>query len=376
MISYIIDENILLVNTSASNSVVVKNTTETVEFLNTTIKELENATTPEEYKSIMESAEDLLKEQQVKDDKKTIEGATNDLLYMKDGRYYLQLDSKLKSRIPLPELLVEKIQWAMDTGNDPMPFVKMWVMWLSNDNYSVEKTEKFMNFVFMENIDFELLEKNKELGYSHSLALKLSKYNDVQITKSGILLTKKYVRLADSNSYYIEDNVVYCRDTNEPAILEDVDFLAPVYTYSGDQFLIDGEIVGEGREEGHLIRVGSRITLPRWDMVDTRDERFGCKGLHVGGHNYVRGFGGKTDMLIDCFVSPDMIGAISDQSDSGDGALRVKEYFVYGANQGRTKGIYHSGDYAEFRESEWKRKIEEAIKRTEAQLDVLKAELI
>lgn len=71
------------------------------------------------------------------------------------------------------------------------------------------------------------------------------------------------------------------------------------------------------------------------------------------GWQYVASYRGLNCQLLDCFVDPAEIGAICDLSDHSDGAIRVREYFVYGAVKGRTKGIYHSSHYAAKKDEEW-----------------------
>ena len=66
---------------------------------------------------------------------------------------------------------------------------------------------------------------------------------------------------------------------------------------------------------------------------------------------------------MDCFVDPSDIGAICG---SGDFALRVKSYFVYKANTGRTKGIYHSSKYAAMKDAEWEVYKKEAVETSNA----------
>jgi hypothetical protein len=55
------------------------------------------------------------------------------------------------------------------------------------------------------------------------------------------------------------------------------------------------------------------------------------------------------------------IGAICGLGMDSDGAIRSKEYFVYGAVKGRTKGIYHSSHYAAIKDSEWEKMKADAI---------------
>lgn len=70
------------------------------------------------------------------------------------------------------------------------------------------------------------------------------------------------------------------------------------------------------------------------------------------GLSYVAHYKGLNCQLLECFVDPAEIGAIVDTQNS-DGAIRSREYFVYGAVKGRTKGIYHSSAYAAMKDEEW-----------------------
>ena len=71
------------------------------------------------------------------------------------------------------------------------------------------------------------------------------------------------------------------------------------------------------------------------------------------GWQYVQSYKSLDCQLLECFVDPCEIGAICDLSENSDGAIRVREYFVYGAVAGRTKGIYHSSKYAAKKDAEW-----------------------
>lgn len=70
------------------------------------------------------------------------------------------------------------------------------------------------------------------------------------------------------------------------------------------------------------------------------------------GWKYVQSYKGLECQLLECFVDPSEIGAIVDIY-HGDGAIRCREYFIYGAVEGRTKGIYHSSGYAKMKDAEW-----------------------
>ena len=92
------------------------------------------------------------------------------------------------------------------------------------------------------------------------------------------------------------------------------------------------------------------------------------------GWQYVSSYKGLNCELLECFVDPAEIGAICDISHS-DGAIRVKEYFIYGAVAGRTKGIYHSSSYAAMKDEEWldykKKAVEAANKLLDTVQDAL-----
>jgi hypothetical protein len=76
--------------------------------------------------------------------------------------------------------------------------------------------------------------------------------------------------------------------------------------------------------------------------------------------------------LLECFLDPAEIGAIVDL-DYGDGAIRCREYFIYGAVEGRTKGIYHSSSYAKLKDAEWEDYKAEAVKAANAKVKEVQA---
>jgi len=99
------------------------------------------------------------------------------------------------------------------------------------------------------------------------------------------------------------------------------------------------------------------------------------KGLHVGGFRYVQSYASLNCQLLECFVDPAEIGAICDLNEYSGGAIRVKEYLVYGAVKGRTKGIYHSSTYAKMKDEEWEAYKLEAVKAANELLDDIQAGL-
>lgn len=91
----------------------------------------------------------------------------------------------------------------------------------------------------------------------------------------------------------------------------------------------------------------------------------------MGGLNYIKGYGGKTSLLLNCYVNPMHIGAIP--FGASDGAIRCLEYFVHSANFAPNKAMYHESDYAKQTEAQWADIREQAIKNSEAKIDKIKA---
>jgi len=117
---------------------------------------------------------------------------------------------------------------------------------------------------------------------------------------------------------------------------EDRLFKPAVMDNSGDAFFC-------GDKEGHFIRVGQRHYLSDWSKVNTNDNASCVPGLHCGGLTYIRGYQHSGTETHNILVDPMHIGAVPF---AGDGAIRVKEYFVLDAFSGVNGAIYHSSTYA------------------------------
>lgn len=93
----------------------------------------------------------------------------------------------------------------------------------------------------------------------------------------------------------------------------------------------------------------------------------------MGGISYVSAYQGLNCQLLDVFVDPSEIGAICDLSATSDGAIRVREYFVYGATTGKNKGLYHSSKYAVIKDEEWEAYKRAAIDMVNEQIEAIAA---
>jgi hypothetical protein len=179
----------------------------------------------------------------------------------------------------------------------------------------------------------------------------LDEYNkQLDEFKAGLPTEVKAVTKTDQGAK-VEANIKYA---------EDFTFEPPMMHKSGDAFYC-GDVLG------HEIKVGKVHKLPDWKMVDTNDKQCCLPGLHVGGLDYITGYRNGDYVVHNIFVDPQHIGAVV-SVETGDGAMRVKEYFVHSCFLGPNRGLYNSSDYAKQSDEEWNKMIEEATK----QLDQIK----
>ena len=319
-----------------------------------------------------------------------IETACPDL--KKDSRtgfYYMVVDGEV-SKTAVPENLIEVILESADKGISPEPIVKAWARFLRNPNFTPDKAEKFAAYITAEIIDFdEVARLEDKEGFSQEAARDRATYNDVAITQEGLIVCKKYARLITEGWVMDREKNIAVRaplygktpvevdlisgelsggEDVLPEFAEDLYFEPPLQGQGGDSFF-------SGDKEGHVIQVGKKHTLEKWNMVNCNDDQHCVKGLHVGGWQYVQAYDGMNCQLLNCFVDPAEIGAICDLSYDSDGAIRVREYFVYGAVEGRTKGLYHSSTYAKMKDAEWAEYKKQAVIDANKILDQIQGKL-
>lgn len=345
---------------------------------------LDSIETMEIYNEWVEAVKKLL----ATDTQDIITTACSDLVKSTKGHYHIKVDDKV-SKKAVPEALVDVILESVEKGIDPSPVIKAWVRFLRNPNFTSAKAELFARYITATIVD---LEERKRLiveeGFIPAKAELRAIYNDVAITQEGLIVGKKYSRLLtkgweidpDTNKAvrkklnYIGDDTIDTHtgaitegDVKDTAFNEDLIFEPPMMGTRGDPFSC-GEVTG------HVIRVGEEHKLKGWNLVNCNDHQSCVAGLHVGGWQYVQSYKHLNTQLLECFIDPAEIGAICDIG-WGDGALRVKSYFVFGATEGRNKGLYHSSHYAKMKDADWEDYKKDAIEKSNKLMDNLKEEV-
>jgi hypothetical protein len=305
------------------------------------------------------------------------------------GKYYVVVEGTT-SKTPVPDKLVAVMLESVEKEISPEPIVKAWIRFLRNPNFTEDKAELFAGYITAEIVDFdEVIRLVEEEGFTEEKAIDRATYNDVAITQEGLIVCKKYAELITEGwemdketnmpvrvPLYPQTPVTVNKITGElsggedvlPEFAEEMYFRPPVQRDSGDAFLC-------GTELGHIILVGKKHTLENWNQVNCNDNCSCVKGLHVGGWQYVQAYEGLNCQLLECFVDPSEIGAICGLTETSDGAIRVREYFTYGAVKGRTKGIYHSSNYAKMKDEEWEEYKKKAVEEANKILDKIQGSL-
>ena len=290
------------------------------------------------------------------------------------NKFYLQLkpadgqgDAVISSQ-PLPKAFVDRILTSVEKKIDVAPLIKAFIRFMRNPNYSLDKAQKFSDYInaTITNQAFrtELIAK----GLSDEVAIERATSTQVGITQEGLIACYKVSEEIDWRWELDADENKVQKSRYKPTIdditglvtyavpehVEDRVFRPAVQHDNGDEFFCAGV-------SGHIIKVGKVHLLDSWDKVNCNDNSSCVPGLHVGNQDYIRGYQQQGTVTHYVFVDPMHIGAIVG---GRDGAMRVKQYFVYASFAGTNKGIYHSSDYGKLTDGEYRTMLEEAIKAT------------
>lgn len=346
-----------------------------------------SVSTMEELKPILEEFELLTQESY----KELVETASPWIYVNKaTNKFYLKLRAAdasgfdVISSVPLPKSFVDRILTSVDKKIDTLPLVKAFIRFLRNPNFTTAKASKFASYINAKHVNSSLQAELTAKGLSREVATERATSTQVAVTDEGLICCYKVSKEVDWKYELNEDEEKVQKSRYKPTIddvtglityavpehVEDRLFMPAVMGDGGDTFLC-------GDKLGHVIKVGYLHALEKWDQVDCNDNRAGCPGLHVGNQDYIRGYQSAGTVTHYVFVDPMHIGAIVDGQ---DGAMRVKQYFVYASFAGTNRGIYHSSNYGKLTDDEYRTMLQEAIKATgelkegaDAQLEEKKA---
>lgn len=385
-----------LVGSINGTSFAVPYSKEAYEALNDATSEISKATSYEEVEKIAEGVQDLISGEV----KSSIESLSPFLDYDPNKKqYFLKEDGKV-SPIPLPQNLVDKLKYAIDKDLPADPLIKCYTRLCRNPQVykapSLEAAQRFMGEIFeyamQTAVDPTLFEKFvEEDGLSVEVATEMATVQQTPITMEGLIVTKKVVNpLYDRQRYkfvigedgepqkVLRDEVSkeIDEDTgkitiNDPEFAEDWLFEPAMMGKRGDAFLCgDGDSEeDEGTSLGHEIRVGKRIALPKWSMVDC-DPTHSCrKGLHTGNLQYVKGWENSENITLVVAVDPAFIGcAPHGQSGPDAGVIRVKELIVLEIKDRSivNRNLYHTSTYAAKNDARWAEERKKAIEDLDA----------
>jgi len=322
-----------------------------------------DASTLEDAKTIIEQAKSIIE---------GAEFATNqtkfgDYIVRDDNsnKFFLKLGDVVSTKA-LPQALVDMLLEAIEKDMSVDPYVKCWTWFLKNPRYSDRKAEYFAHYLTTKFVDQEKVAEFIEQGYSQEEAIKLSTFNDISITKNGLVSTYKYAQIVgykfdpltgDKVARYETtfDPETGAPSTQLPESAEEYTLMPPIMGESGDAFFA-------GDTLGHRIKVGATHKLPTNALRNTKDGTFGGGGLHLGGLKYIEHYGGNNRLLLNCFVNPMHILGFTD---GGDGAIRNDEYFVHSACFAPNTGFYNESNYLAQGKEQWESMLLEAIEAHE-----------
>lgn len=279
------------------------------------------------------------------------------------GKFYIKLGNQvLKPEIP--KAMVDRIIKSIELEMDPTPIIKACIRFMRNPNFTAKKFKLFANYINKTTVLADTRDKLVAEGYTTDVATERATVYQTPITKEGLICTYKVSEEVDFK-YELDANgkkVTVPRygakidpDTglvtyDIPEFIDGRIFRPAVQQEQGDAFELIDLFDPSNNKVGHRIKVGALHRLPEWSQVDCTDGEACVKGLHVGNIDYIRGYQNSNTVTHNVFIDPMYIGAFTDE---GNGAIRVKEYFVHSSLAGITKTLYHSSGYGAHTDKEW-----------------------
>jgi hypothetical protein len=276
------------------------------------------------------------------------------------GEYFLKFEG-FRSEKAIPQVLVDIINESHDKDIDFMPILKAWARLLTNPRYTDEMGRWFATYLqatYTDEAAANKLVKEKDLDYA--IAQKMCTYQDISISKEGLLVTYKVADIVDweyllehdeeNDSYKtimkkkykvvpqtidsVSGEIVTKAGYIKPDFLEDYLF-TPAIHKNGDKFYSNQKL-------GYVYEVGKMQSLPK-KAKRNLSNTFGGGGLYTGGLEYISNYNSPERAVLVCFVNPGDI--ISFQSEGQ--AIRTDAIFpnnVWDLDV-QLKSIYHSSEY-------------------------------
>lgn len=298
--------------------------------------------------------------------------------------YYLAFEN-YRSKKAIPKVLVDLIEESYDKDIDFMPILKAWARLLNNPRYTTEMGNYFAKYLKAEYID-DVEEKRliEEEKIDPALARNMATYQDISISKEGLLVTYKVAEIVTWEWLMVHDKendtytkklknkyktipaqldpttgeVITPESYEKPEFLEDFLF-TPAIHKNGDKFF-------SGNKLGYVYEVGKMQYLPKKALRNLQNT-FGGGGLYTGGLNYIKNYKNENRKVLVCFVNPADIISYQDEGQ----AFRTDAIFpnnVWDLDV-PLKGIYHSSEYDKMSEE----RLEEIMKEAVAEgVDLLK----
>jgi hypothetical protein len=276
------------------------------------------------------------------------------------NEYFLTFEG-FRSKQAIPKRLVNIINESHDKNIDFMPVLKAWARLLTNPRYTPQMGEFFSFYLEATFTDTKAAAKLiEEEDIEESVAMNMCTYQDISITKEGMLVTYKVADIVDWEYLMVHDEendtykkvmkkkyktipakldpttgeVLEAESYVKPDHLEDYLF-TPAICRSGDKFF-------SGSKLGYVYEVGKMQHLPK-KALRNLNHTFGGGGLYTGGLQYIESYSQQNNATLVCFVNPSDI--LSFQSEGR--AFRTDAIFpnnVWDLDV-PLKGIYHSSTY-------------------------------
>lgn len=306
-----------------------------------------------------------------------IAGSNKYLMYNPmTGEYFLKFEN-VRSDQAIPKVLVDFIEDSFDKDIDFLPILKAWARLLNNPRYNQDLAKYFATYLSTDYVDDAQVSKlMKTKKYTKEAATVLATYQDLAITKEGLLATYKVAEEVtwewkmkkDKDGKYVKvrsdkyETVPAVIDPNtgkelkkaylkRPKFKEDLVF-TPAIWKNGDDFY-------SGTKLGYVYEIGKIQYLPKTAKRNLENTG-GGGGLYIGGLNYIKHFKARGTHVLTCFVNPGDI--LSFQSDGH--AIRTDAVFPHNVWEEDIplKGIYHSSDYGRLSDARLAKLIKQAVK--------------